>query len=54
MFTFICVRTCVFVQCGRSEGRKYTSGWTCQDFVARTQDSEPTNQIAATSKFNIN
>ena len=36
------------------EGRKNTSGQTCQVFVARAQDPEPANQIATTRKLLVN
>ena len=39
---------------GGGKGRKNTSGQTCQVFVARAQDPEPANQIAATRKFSVN
>ena len=37
----------------RGEGRKKKSIQTCQDFVARTQDSKPTNHIAETGKLHV-
>ena len=36
------------------EGRKNKSGQTCQVFVARAQDPEPANQIAAMCKLHVN
>ena len=61
------MRPCVFVsvcecvcKCVRACGRVYMSlcvrvcVWICWDFVARAQDFESTNQIAAMRKLNIN
>ena len=35
------------------EGRKNTCRLTCQEFLARVKESEPTNQIAAKRKLHV-
>ena len=47
----VCACAC---KCGREEGRKNSSEQTCQDLLARAQDSEQTNKIVVTRKLHIN
>ena len=55
----VCVMTvdsCIEFLCGvrvKERKEKNTCWLTCQDFLARAQDSEPTNQIAATRKLQV-
>ena len=49
---FLCIASALEIW--RGGGRKNTSGYTCQNFVARAPDSEPINQIVTTLKLHEN